>query len=390
MYRKKLFFLLNSMNVGGVEKSFLSLLTLIDPQYYEVHLGLLQIKGGFEKNIPSWVHIHHINCYDKFHSIVYDPPRTYIKNMIYSRHWGEAIIHIWLYIHYKLTKTRFWLYCYFMRNEPMMPDVFDLAIAYAGPSQHIDYYICEKVRARVKCGWIHFDISKFGIDYGMTKQLYKKYSRIFCVSQAAKNIFDKAFPMFKERTEVFYNVISPTFIQQQANAGDTFSDCFEGKRILTVGRISNEKGQLEAIDALAILLKQNINVKWYFVGDGKYRVICENRAKELGISEYVEFLGTKINPYPFMKDCDIYVQPSRHEGFCITLAEARVFGMPIVATNFTGASEQLASRSNAFVTGMSSDEIAKGVIMACEAHRIEDTILSDIPQTDIKELVGLI
>ena len=155
MYRKKLFFLLNSMNVGGVEKSFLSLLTLIDPQYYEVHLGLLQIKGGFEKNIPSWVHIHHINCYDKFHSIVYDPPRTYIKNMIYSRHWGEAIIHIWLYIHYKLTKTRFWLYCYFMRNEPMMPDVFDLAIAYAGPSQHIDYYICEKVRARVKCGWIH-------------------------------------------------------------------------------------------------------------------------------------------------------------------------------------------------------------------------------------------
>lgn len=390
MYRKKLFFLLNSMNVGGVEKSFLSLLTLLDPQFYEVHLGLLQVKGGFEKYIPSWVHIHHINCYDKYHSIVHDPPLTYIKEMTYSKCLGRAIVHILLYMHYKLTGTRYLLYRYFMRDEPVMTEVFDLAISYAGPSQHIDYYICEKVKARVKCGWIHFDISKFGIDYGMTKRLYKKYTRIFCVSQTAKAIFDKTFPMFKERTEVFYNVISPTFIKQQADIGDTFSDCFKGKRILTVGRISNEKGQLEAIDALAILLKQNINVKWYFIGDGKSRVICEKRAKELGISEYVEFLGTRVNPYPFMKDCDIYVQPSRHEGFCITLAEARIFGMPIVATDFVGAREQLASRSNAFVTGMSSDEIAEGIIMACEAHKIEDIVISDIPQTDIKELVGLI
>lgn len=378
------------MNIGGVEKSFLSLLTLIDPQCYEVHLGVLQVKGGFEKNIPSWVHIHHIDCYDKYHSIVHDPPLSYIKGMICSKDWKEAIIHILLYIYYKLTGTRYLLYRYFMRNEPVMPDVFDLAIAYAGPSQHIDYYICEKVKARVKCGWIHFDISKFGIDYGMTKRLYKKYTRIFCVSQTAKDIFDKTFPMLKDRTEVFYNVVNPVLIREQANEGDTFSDNFDGKRILTVGRISNEKGQLEAIETLAFVLKQHIHVKWYFVGDGKFRKVCEERARELGVSDNVEFLGTKVNPYPFMKDCDVYVQPSRHEGYCITLAEARVFGMPIVATDFTGAREQLALRTNAFVTGMSPEEMAQGIIQACQTRRIENVMLSDLPQTDIDALVGLI
>ena len=390
MNKKKIFFLLGAMNVGGVENSFFNLLALINPLYYDVHLGLLKIKGESSNKIPDWVHIHYIDVYDRFYSVINDAPRVYIKEMIRAKQWKDVVLHIMLYMHYRLTGTRYFQYRYFMRNEPVMPDVFDLAIAYAGPSQHIDYYICEKVKARVKCGWIHFDISKFGIDYGMTKRLYKKYTRIFCVSQTAKDIFDKTFPMLKDRTEVFYNVVNPVVIREQANAGDTFSDSFDGKRILTVGRISNEKGQLEAIEALAFVLKQHIHVKWYFVGDGKFRKVCEERARELGVSDNVEFLGTKVNPYPFMKDCDVYVQPSRHEGYCITLAEARVFGMPIVATDFTGACEQLALRTNAFVTGMSSEEMAQGIIQACQARRIENVILSDLPQTDINALVGLI
>lgn len=389
MNKKKILFLLGAMNVGGVENSFLNLLTLINPQYYDIHLGLLKIKGESLDKIPDWVHIHYISVYDRFHSIINDAPRVYIKKMIRAKQWKDAVSYVMLYMHYRLTGTRYLLYRYFMRNEPMMSDVFDLAIAYAGPSQHIDYYICEKVKARVKCGWIHFDISKFGIDYGMTKRLYKKYTRIFCVSQTAKVIFDKMFPKFKGRTEVFYNVVNPALIREQASVGETFSDNFSGKRILTVGRISNEKGQLEAIEALAFVLKQRIHAKWYFVGDGKFRKVCEERAKELGISDCVVFLGTKVNPYPFMKNCDIYVQPSRHEGYCITLAEARVFGMPIVATDFTGAREQLASRINAFVTGMSPEEMAKGIIQACQTQEIEDAALVDLPQTDINVLVGL-
>jgi len=82
---------------------------------------------------------------------------------------------------------------------------------------------------------------------------------------------------------------------------------------------------------------------------------------ELGLSEYVVFLGIKTNPYGYMRDCDIYMQPSHHEGFCITLAEALCFGNPIVATDFTGAKEQLKDRTNSLVVGMNPNDIAVGL-----------------------------
>ena len=102
-------------------------------------------------------------------------------------------------------------------------------------------------------------------------------------------------------------------------------------------------------------------MKWYFVGDGKDTDYCQNLVEKMSLSQYVTFLGTQTNPYAFMKDCDIYIQPSRHEGFCITLAEALCFGNPIVATDFTGAEEQLVNRSNSIVTGFSAEDIADGV-----------------------------
>ena len=91
-----------------------------------------------------------------------------------------------------------------------------------------------------------------------------------------------------------------------------------------------------------------------------------------------------------MRDCDIYVQPSRHEGFCITLAEALCFGQPIVATDFTGAAEQLKHRINSRVVGMDAEELAVGIENLWEAERVVPSVDSDTPShTDIDKLVSL-
>lgn len=359
---KRIFFLLSSMNVGGVEKAFLNFISVLPESEYEIHLGVLYAKGGFLTEIPDHVHVHIINCYDKYKRIINDPPLSVIKEMLYKGRYAEAFIHSLLYLHFKITANRYWLYQYILKDEPNFPITFDLAVAYAGPSQSIDYYICKKVQAKKKIGWIHFDILKFGIDQGMTRRLYKTYNKIFVVSKVAKEHFDQIFPKFKNKTEIFYNVVSPIEVQKQADRDVSFDDDFSGKRILTVGRISPEKGQNYAIEALKILVEKGYPVKWYFVGDGHFRKECEELVMKYQLEEYVAFLGTKKNPYPYMKDCDIYVQPSRHEGYCITLAEAKVFGMPIVATDFVGAREQLQERTNAEVTGFSPTEIATGIV----------------------------
>ena len=361
---KKIFFLIHSMNVGGVEKALLGLLSILPLNEWEVHVGLIHKKGGFMDFLPKEVKIHEVSCYAKQWRLINDPPLQNIKQMLKSGKLMEAFVHTLLYIHFKLTHNRYWFYKYILRNEPMFPEEYDLAVSFAGPSQMMDYYICEKVKAKKKCGWIHFDVSKFGIDKGMTAQLYKKYDKIFIVSETGKKIFDQMFPQFADKTEVFHNVVSPEQVISMAHTGPTFDDNFKGKRILTVGRISEEKGQRVAIEALKILIGKGRDVKWYFVGEGKDKPYCEQLAREYGIADKVVFLGTQTNPYGYMKDCDIYMQPSRHEGYCITLAEALCFGNPIVATDFTGAREQLDKRTNGIVTGMAADDIAQGIILA--------------------------
>lgn len=386
---REVFFLVHSMNVGGVEKALLGLLSILPLKEWEVHVGLIHKKGGFMDFLPKEVKVHEVDCYAQHWRLINNPPLQNIKQLIKSGKLLDAFVHTLLYIHFKLTHNRFWFYKYILRKEPMFPIEFDLAVSFAGPSQMMDYYVCEKVKAKKKCGWIHFDVSKFGIDKGMTAQLYKKYDKVFIVSETGKEIFDQMFPQFANKTEVFHNVVSPEQVVSMAETGPTFNDQFEGKRILTVGRISEEKGQRVAIEALNHLLGRGIDVKWYFVGDGKDKEYCEKLAEDLCISDRVVFLGTQTNPYGFMRDCDIYMQPSRHEGFCITLAEALCFNNPIVATNFTGAKEQLEHRANGIVTGMSPEEIAKELMEAINREPVSP-ICEPKFRNDISKLLNLI
>lgn len=341
---KKIFFLLNSMNVGGVEKAFLGLLSTIPRDKYEVHLGLLRCQGGFIKYIPTDVTVHHIDCYDKYWRIINDPPLDIIKQLLKYGKIIDAVMHFLLYINFKLTGDRYWFYRYLLRKVPCCPEKYDFAIAYAGPSQAIDYYVCKKICAKKKYGWIHFDVSCFGIDKGMTRRLYKYYNKVYVVSETAKQKFDEIFPEFMDKTEVRYNVVDEGQIKRMSEeSGAPYNDNCGKKKILTVGRVSKEKGQMMTLPALKALVDNGLDVVWYYIGHGNDLENCKRQAKDMGLEDRAVFLGALINPYPYMRHCDLYVQPSVHEGFCITLAEAKIFNKPIVATDFTGAREQLES-----------------------------------------------
>lgn len=360
MQKKQLFFLLFSMNLGGVEKSLLGLLSLLDREEYDIHIGLLRKEGALLDNIPSWVVVH--ECFKEQWDVLNRPPLLTIKSFFYKGNFMEAIMHLFLYIIYKVSGDRTLFYKYILRKESSIDICFDKAYAYAGPASMLDYYICRKIKAKEKYGWIHYDIKGFGIDKVLTRKLYKEYQKVYVVSETAKSKFDELFPEFCQKTEVRYNVVSKEQILSLAEQGDTFTDDFQGTRILTVGRLSQEKGQDVAVSTLKMLVDKGCDVKWYFVGEGNLRTICEQKASELGVFDRVVFLGLQTNPYGYMKNCDIYVQPSRHEGYCITLAEARCFTVPIVATNFTGAEEQLRTYPQSVVTGMAVEEVANGVL----------------------------
>lgn len=357
---KKVFFLLFSLNMGGVEKSFLNLISDSKFKDKEIHLGLLKKEGEFLKELPSDIIIH--ECCKGLWDDINKPLHELIIENLKTPNFTKSFIYVLHYLKYKISKNKLYFYRYIFKDEPEIDIEFDEAYAYAGPATVIDYYIVHKLKAQRKYGYIHYDVSKFFIEPQVIKKIYKNYNKIYIVSKEAKNVFDKKFPDFKDKTELRLTPINQNEIKRLSQEGESYSDKFDGKRILTVGRISKEKGQDLAIEALNILIEKGYNLRWYFIGEGKFLEECRKMTKDLSIENNVMFFGKKINPYPFMKDCDFYVQPSRHEGFCLTLAEAICLDKPIVSTDFSGASEQLKETANFVITCATASELAKGIM----------------------------
>ena len=148
---------------------------------------------------------------------------------------------------------------------------------------------------------------------------------------------------------------------EQAQDGQGFEDDFDGIRILTVGRLSEEKGQDIVPDILKKLKSAGYNVRWYLLGGGNLEINIKQKIEELNLQNDLILLGKKINPYPYYQECDVYVQTSRHEGFCITVAEAKIFNLPIVATDVVGIRDQLKNK-NELVVQRNIESIYQGII----------------------------
>lgn len=336
-------FVVYSMNVGGVEKALLGVVGRYLAEGWEVHVALLRKQGGFLPYLPAEVVVHEIKGWDQVRPMLHRPPRQVIAEALRKGHFGTAFTQLRCYAMLKLTGGNVSLYKHYLKRMPQLSDhTFDVAVAFAGPDSLIDWYVHSHIRAREKWGWIHFDISKFGCDPGIVRKVYGGFERVNVVSEAGKAIFDARFPRLAAKTRFVPNIVDEAAVLRMAKEGGADAVKPVGRRVvLTVGRLSPEKGQRLALEAFAAVAADCPDVDYWLVGAGVDEEPCRRFVAERGLSDRVRFLGAQANPYPYMAAADVYVQPSVHEGYCITLAEAKLFGMPIVATDFTGAREQL-------------------------------------------------
>lgn len=360
--KKKVLFMLNDMNVGGTEKAFLNLVDTMSPEEYDVTLLLLRRWGGFLEAVPDWVNVETIDGYDRLKREIMDPPLPIVKDYWkQGKLWRGAGI-AWTHLWFKLTGDRAPYYRFVLRGTQKRRESYDVAVAFAGPTDVISVYLQEHIDAPVKVQWIHFDIRKFQFNAETARKLYPKFQHVFVVSEEARQALVHVLPEIEGITRTVPNVISARLCRQQAEQGEGFTDSYAGTRIVTLGRLSAEKGQDIIPDVAAELVSKGMDFRWYLVGDGKLRSAIEEKAAALGVSDRVVLLGTNTNPYPYLKDADIYVQTSVHEGFCITLGEAKAFDLPIVSTNCAGAHEQLDGLTNSRIVERNKDEILQAVL----------------------------
>lgn len=359
--KKKILFMVSSMNIGGVEKSLLSLLAVIPKEKYEITILTLDKKGGFLEYIPNNVKLIEAEWFKYIKPIIMDTPQNIIKRYIKNYEFLKILSFIYSYFKSKKTNDRYIYYKHVLKSIPECKEKYDVAIAYAGPTEIIDAYISHKVKAEKKIAWVHFDISKHKINKKLYNNLYERFDKIFAVSNECKKKLDEIIPAVRNKSEVLFNIVSEDLINEMSESYVDFDDNYKGIKIITVGRLSKEKGQDLAIKALAKLKKDRYDVKWYCIGEGNSRQEFEQLIKEYKLEENFLLLGATSNPYPYIKNADIYVQTSRHEGYCLTLAEAKALNKPIVTTNFIGAYEQIKDNENGIIVNCNENDLADAI-----------------------------
>lgn len=377
---KSILFMAINMNVGGTEKALLTMLSELPKEKYKVTVLLLEKYGGFLNQIPAWIQLKYVDEYKELKKYINEPPQNLVKELLNKKKYITAFKLSLNYFISKIKNDISYYYKYLLKNVDRLEEEYDIAVAYAGPMDFITYFVANKIRAKKKVQWIHFDISKIGFNKKFAEKMYSKFDRIFVVSEEGKNKFNFLIPSLSNKTEVFFNIISSNFVKEMSVCEDGFKDEYRGIRILTVGRLSREKGQDITIPVLEKLIKEGYEVKWYCIGDGGMRTELENMIKDRNLQERYILLGSKTNPYPFMKECDVYVQSSRHEGYCITLAEARCFNNPIVTTGFMGANEQIKNNKTGLIVDFSENEMYDAIKKIITDKTLSNSIKNNLTE----------
>ena len=381
--KKKILFMLSSMNIGGIEKSLLSLLEVIPKEKYDITILLLKKEGGFLDYIPKHIRVIEAEWFKDIKPIIMDSPQNTIKRYMKSGEILKVLPFIYSYYKSKSKGDRYIYYKNILKSIPLNKEYYDVAISYAGPTEIIDAYIRHKVNCSKKIAWIHFDISKHKINKKLYESLYRKFNKIFVVSNEARKKLNEIIPSTISNSEVFLNIINKDLICSMANENIEFDNEFNGIKIVTIGRLSKEKGQDLAINALYKLKKDGYKVRWYCIGDGNNRKEYENLIKEKKLENDFILLGEKPNPYPYIRNCDIYVQTSRHEGYCLTLAEAKSLCKPIISTNFIGAYEQIENKVNGFIVEANENEIYEKIKYVIDNKYIQDKLINKLSNTNV-------
>lgn len=250
---------------------------------------------------------------------------------------------------------------------------FDLAVAWLEGGSA--YYVADHVNAYKKAAFIHTDYIRSGYTRVMDQACWEQYEEIFAVSEEVKRRFQAFYPEYKEKVSVFYNVIDPESITQRSKEEGGFSDDYDGARILTVGRLTYEKGHDIAIEAMMLLKNSGYMARWYVLGEGGQRGALERKIESLGLKEDFRLLGTVENPYPYYAQADIYVHTSRVEGRSVAILEAQTLGCAVIASDCCGNKEQIVNGRD-------------GILCALNPHIVADSIERLIKDKEYRKELG--
>lgn len=395
---KKALFVINTLGHAGAEMALLELLRHLNPEQYEVHLYVLMNQGELVHELPESVKLLN-KKYDTRSVLSREGKRALCSQVLRAMISRGSILKCFPYLVRNL--------CAMLFRGKVLPDKllwrvmseggmrfdthYDLAVAYLEGGS--TYYVADHVKADKKAAFLHVDYERAGYTRALDKECYLKYDKVFPVSDEVRASFLKVYPECEAVTEVFHNIINRREIERKSMLPGGFSDQYDGVRILTVGRLTAQKAYEVSVEAMKLLKEKGVRARWYVLGEGEQRELLGERIKKLGLEREFVLLGAVSNPYPYIRQADLYVHASRFEGKSIAIQEAQTLGKTILVSDCSGNREQVEHNVDGLLCSLTPAGISDGIMELLEDKercRRLGAAAAEKKQTDESEVYKLL
>ena len=372
MSKPRIFINMHYMELGGAERALLGLLNALDTEKVDVDLFLNQHTGEFMPLIPQRINL--LPERRGYNAIERSMLQVF-KEGQYGVVWGRIKAR-WFHKKYYQTlndlEKSFDSSSFHYVAEYVQPYLqsledlgeYDLAISFLQPHN----IVLNKVRAKKKIAWIHTDYSTVHVNAELELPVWAGFDYIASISPDCTRSFLQTFPSLKNKIIEIENILSTSFIRHQADLLDVTSEMPKnGLNLLSVGRYCHAKNYDNVPDITRQLVDKGFtDLRWYIIGFGGDEPLIRQRIAEAGMEDHVILLGKKDNPFPYIKACDVYVQPSRYEGKSVTVREAQVLCKPVIVTSYPTARSQVRDGVDGIIVPQDNEGCAAGMAQAIQ------------------------
>lgn len=372
MSKRKVFIAIHQLNFGGAQKALISALNAIDYNENEVTLYIrkdrLDLLPLVNKNVSK---------------IIINKDRTRYYRKPYS---------VWLFAISKLNEIfkkdnsnneiKTTQYIIKKQIQYEKKHFFSDNITYDVAVSYIQGYtaksIAENVSAKKKIMFYHDSTDSL---HELHDEVMKHYDRIYCVSKGAQEAVVGFYPQFADKIDCLENYVDANKVRTEAEK--FVPDYPKDKLILcSCGRITPVKGFDIAVETAVMLRAENVGFKWYFVGDGVDRAKIEKLIAEKNLGDRIEITGLKDNPYPYIKNCDIYVQPSYEEAHPLSIIEAQILNKLIVATATVGGRAVVHNEKDGLVSEINAASLSEKIRLLYNNKDLQVKIKQTLAEKD--------
>ena len=381
--KKKIFIFSHAMEIGGVERALLGLLNSIDYSKYEVDLFLLKHSGELMPLIPKQVNLlPEISQY----GAIMKPMVLALKEgqikVVLGRLCGKLKAKLYDIKHAlnRSTVAIEYSHKYTVKYLPKVNNEhYDIAISFLTPH----YIVFEKVNADKKIAWIHTDYSTIELDVKSELAMWSNFDNIVSISDDVTRAFLSTFPSLENKIVKIENIISKDFIEEQADLFNVKNEMTDDSvKLLSIGRFCEAKNFDNVPEIASIIKSKGVDFKWYIIGYGADENLIKSKITQYNMEDTVIILGKKENPYPYIKACDIYIQPSRYEGKCVAVREAQLLNKPVVITNYASSKSQLQDGFDGVIVPMDNQGCADRIAKVMDDKDLQNQLIENTKKTD--------